>query len=116
MARILPIVLLLALIVFALVDCIRTPRHLMPPGLPRGVWVVLIILVPVIGAVAWLVISRFPGIASGGLPRRPKGPTAPDDDLQFLADLDWRARKAHHERMKAERERKEAEEGDATEA
>ncbi|MDN5558307.1 MAG: PLD nuclease N-terminal domain-containing protein [Ruaniaceae bacterium] len=113
MARILPIVLLLALIIFALVDCIRTPKYEMPPGLPRGAWIALIILVPVVGAAAWLLVSRFRGIAPGGALRRPKGPTAPDDDPQFLADLDWQARKAHHERMKAEKERKAAEESDA---
>lgn len=110
------LVLPLAFIIFALVDCIRTPRHHIPPGPPKGVWVVLIVFVPVIGAIAWLVISRSRGISSGGIRRKPKGPTAPDDDPQFLADLDWQARKAYHERMKKERERKAQEDGDAQEA
>ena len=102
MARVLPIVLGVALIVFALIDCIRTPRHAVPPGPPKEVWVLLIIAVPVIGAIAWLIVSRSKGIASGGARRT--GPVAPDDDPEFLADLDWQARKAYHERMKAERE------------
>lgn len=107
------IVIALALIVYALVDCARTPRHSVPPGAPKGVWIALILFVPVIGAVAWLFVSRSKGIASGGIRRKPRGPIAPDDDPEFLADLDWQARKAHHERMKAERERAAQEDDDA---
>ncbi|OKL53945.1 hypothetical protein BSZ39_06775 [Bowdeniella nasicola] len=119
MARVLPIILVVALMIYALVDCAMTPRERVPRGLPKGLWLVLIIL-PVIGPLAWLFMSRLAGAAPyqsgrspfnrpGGSPfgRKPK-PMAPDDDESFLADLDWQARKAHYERQRKEKEAAEA--------
>jgi len=110
MARVLPVVLGIALIVYAFIDCFRTPANQVPPGLPKGVWLLVIALVPVLGAIAWLVVSRLPaqGNARG---RRPR-PVAPDDAPEFLANLDWQARKAHYERLRREREQRQAEDGD----
>lgn len=110
MPRVVPILLLVVIVVFALVDCIRTPNSDMPPGIPKPLWIILIVAVPVVGAIAWLIISRLPGFASSGgprpsrpkPPRRPRGPVAPDDDPEFLANLDWQARKAYYERLRAE--------------
>jgi len=109
MGRVLPVVLGVALIIYAFIDCVRTPPRLMPPGLPKPVWLLVIALVPLIGALAWLLVSRLPaqGTSRG---RRPR-PVAPDDDPEFLANLDWQARKAHYERLRREREQREAEEG-----
>lgn len=106
MPRVLPVVLAVALWIYGVIDCAQTPRHRMPAGLGKPVWLGITILVPALGALAWLVISRL-AQADGGtkLPkRRPKGPTAPDDDPEFLANLDWQARKAHYERQKLARE------------
>lgn len=103
--RYLPFVLLLALVVYALVDCVRHEDTGMPVGLPKAIWVVLIIVFPGAGALAWLVVSRAnrqvgrtarPGqpSSSGGFPSRPTArrpaprPVAPDDDPEFLASLD----------------------------
>lgn len=102
MVRVLPVVLGIALIVYAFIDCLQTDERLVPPGLPKPVWLLLIGLVPVIGALAWLLVSRLP--TDGSSRRRPTRPIAPDDDPEFLANLDWEARKAHHERLKRERE------------
>lgn len=106
MPRVLPVVLAVALWIYGVIDCAQTPRHRMPAGLGKPVWLGITILVPALGALAWLVISRL-AQADGGtkLPkRRPKGPTAPDDDPVFLANLDWQARKAHYQRQKAAQE------------
>lgn len=105
MPRLLPIILGLALIIYALIDCVQTPEEDVPPGLPKTVWVFIILLVPVIGAGAWLLVSRLPN-AGGGRVRRSR-PVAPDDDAEFLANLDWQARKAHYERLRKEREARE---------
>ena len=51
--------------------------------MPRWLWVVAIILVPGVGALAWLLFGR-PTKAAG---RSPKPPKAPDDDPDFLRKL-----------------------------
>ena len=123
MARVFPVILIAALLIYALADCIMTPRDRVPRGLPKGLWIVLI-LVPVIGPVAWLALSRLSGTAPyqcGATPspapaappknffaRKPK-PVAPDDDETFLADLDWKARKAHYDRQRREAENRDSE-------
>ncbi|WP_324649499.1 PLD nuclease N-terminal domain-containing protein [Georgenia sp. H159] len=103
--RYLPFVLLLALVIYALVDCVRYEDSDMPVGLPKAIWVILIVVFPGAGALAWLVVSRAgrqvgrtarPGqpSPSGGFPSRPTPraqaprPVAPDDDPEFLASLD----------------------------
>lgn len=122
MLRIL-LILLVALVVYALVDCVRYNRTQMPGGLPKALWVTLIIVFPAAGALAWLVVSRVntqaqraarsgrahpSGYAPGVPPRRPvTRPVAPDDDPEFLASLN---RRAEQERREAEAEQ--AEEGE----
>lgn len=101
--RYLPFVLALALVIYALVDCVRADDSDMPVGLPKAVWVILIIIFPGAGAVAWLVVSRVsrqgpraPGrtVFGGASPSHPSTtrrpttrPVAPDDDPEFLASL-----------------------------
>ncbi len=98
MLRYLPFILLLALVVYALVDCVRSEDADMPVGLPKAVWVVLIVIFPGVGALAWLVVSRTSRQAAGRVggaahPSRPSSrrpaprPLAPDDDPEFLAGL-----------------------------
>ncbi|UNX54431.1 PLD nuclease N-terminal domain-containing protein [Georgenia sp. TF02-10] len=115
MARILPVVLLVALVVYALIDCARTPDRSMPAGIPKIVWIILIVVFPAVGALAWIVVSRVagtlateqaprsrPGLWSSEIPRapRPTGPAAPDDDPEFLRRLAEDARRAQRERAR----------------
>lgn len=125
MPRVLPVILAIAVIVFALIDCARTPDDRMPARIPKAIWIILILFLPVIAAVAWIVLSRIArgetgrGAAaqgSGGWnpggagPRRPaRGPVAPDDDPEFLARLE--ADRRRRERERRQRERDEAKEG-----
>ncbi|MCK6209795.1 PLDc N-terminal domain-containing protein [Georgenia sp. EYE_87] len=117
MPRILPVVLLIALVVYALIDCVRTPDDDMPVGIPKVLWVILIILFPGIAALAWIVVSRVaranaakaagpvrPGLWSSPTPPRPvrrSGPVAPDDDPEFLARLEADRRRAERERRQS---------------
>lgn len=89
MTRLLVIALVVAvaLTVFAVVDVAYFDR-LRVRGVPKGVWIVVILLVPVVGALLWFFVGRGPRGGrgrSGGSGRR--GPIAPDDDPEFLRNL-----------------------------
>ncbi|WP_250445676.1 PLD nuclease N-terminal domain-containing protein [Actinotalea sp. C106] len=98
----------LALLVYCLIECIQTDSSRVR-NLPKTLWVLLIILVPVIGPVAWLVAGRpereaasnvpWPATRTAGFPEyeRPRPPRGPDDDAEFLTGLG--ARDAEHEQM-----------------
>lgn len=86
--------LVIGVMVYAIIDCVRTEDSRIRLGLPHWVWVALIVVLPGIGAVIWLVVSRFTrggasAPSSWDAPRRsgPARPIAPDDDPDFLAGL-----------------------------
>lgn len=112
MIRLLPFWIELALLVFCLIDCIQADSAAVR-NLSKTFWVVLIILVPLVGGIAWLVAGRpqsgqprrsvpWPATRTAGFPEyeRPMPPRGPDDDPDFLADL--RASDSAHEKMLAE--------------
>lgn len=80
-ARLLPaIVLAIGFMVFALVDVGLIEKDRVR-GLPKWGWMLLIVLVPIVGAVLWLAVGRVRlGDAGSGRARR----LAPDDDPEFL--------------------------------
>lgn len=71
-----------ALMVFSAIDAILMDR-LRVRGVPKGLWVFLIIFIPVVGPILWLTVGRGKKNASGSR----KGPIAPDDDIDFLRGL-----------------------------
>jgi len=99
-ARFLLYAIPVVVVLYALIDCILIPRAL-ARSLPKWVWLIVIVLVPFFGAVAWLIAGRPRREApitggSGGVgrivPRRGAGTVAPDDDPKFLrklADDEW---------------------------
>ncbi len=94
MLRILLYALPLILAVYALVDLVQTKDDDVQ-GLPKLVWVLLIVLAWVVGPIAWLVAGRrgrrLPGLAprteGGPTGRAPRRMVAPDDDPDFLRGL-----------------------------
>jgi hypothetical protein len=125
----LPVLIELGLLVYCLIDAIQTPGE-DTRNLPKGLWILIIIVLPIVGGIAWLVAGR---------PLRPVGPPrttgypeyervrplAPDDDPQFLASL--RKVAAEHEdtlgqweadlrRREEELRRRERERGDEPDA
>ncbi len=125
----LPVLIELGLLVYCLIDAIQTPGE-DTRNLPKGFWILIIVLLPIVGGIAWLVAGR---------PLRPAGPArttgfpeyervrplAPDDDPQFLASL--RKVDAEHEetlgqweadlrRREEELRRRERERGDEPDA
>ncbi|MGO1560341.1 MAG: PLD nuclease N-terminal domain-containing protein [Actinomycetaceae bacterium] len=131
MPRVLLAVVAVAVIVFALVDCARTDEERMPARIPKALWILLILFLPVVGGAAWIIASRLarpvagsPATRGGGSagpfgpfgptarpPARParSGPLAPDDDPDFLAGLE--AERRRREREKKERVAREAGDG-----
>lgn len=96
----LPVLLELGLLIFCVIDLIQTPAD-ETRNLPKGVWLLVVIVVPLAGGIAWLVAGRP---RSGTRPRNvpwPAGPTAgfpehehprraprgPDDDPEYLAEI-----------------------------
>lgn len=57
MIRVMPFLVELALLIFCLIDAIQTPESEVR-NLPKWGWIVLIIIVPLVGGIAWLVVGR----------------------------------------------------------
>nr|WP_205708821.1 PLDc N-terminal domain-containing protein [Kineococcus siccus] len=84
-----PVLLIVAVTVYCLVNCLQAVDGVRT--LPRWAWVLLILLFPPVGAVAYLLAGRpqaGPGTAGGFRGGgRPRPPRAPDDDDEFLRGL-----------------------------
>ena len=92
MLRVVIAVALLAFTVFCIVDAVQTEDSEVR-GLPKPLWVIVCLIFPVAGGLAWLVAGRPRSILDiifgdrGGRSGRPRGPLGPDDDPDFLRDL-----------------------------
>ncbi|MDW6060818.1 PLD nuclease N-terminal domain-containing protein [Streptomyces sp. FXJ1.4098] len=107
MLRYLPFLLILALWIYAFIDCLNTPeeevRHL-----PKVVWVIIVLLFGevLIGPIAWLVAgkNRAAIAGAGGGGRSSAGPqqqwVAPDDNPEFLKSLREENKKDDEELLK----------------
>lgn len=67
MLRYLPFLLVLALWIYAFIDCLNTPEEQVR-GLPKVIWVIIILLFGevLVGPVAWLVAGKQRGVPAGG--------------------------------------------------
>ena len=96
MLRVVAVLVVVGVMVYAFVDCVRADardlRHL-----PRPVWL-LLILVPLVGALAYLLAGRPLHVTDEPAVR----PLAPDDDPEFLRrlELERRRRLAEDERRR----------------
>jgi len=118
------VIIELVLLVYCLIDCIQTdPADVRT--LPKPIWALLIIVLPLFGGVGWLLAGKpergtvaargtmWPSAPASGASsyERPPAPRGPDDDPDFLRSL--HPHDAEHERELqrweedlAERERK----------
>lgn len=91
-----PVLLELGLLVYCLIECLQSPPSQIR-GMSKVGWVMLIVVVPFVGGIAWLVAGRplkpapdpwqsrltgFPPPA--GTATAPRGP---EDDPEFLAEI-----------------------------
>ena len=83
MTRVVPVLIGLGLAIYALVDCIQTDQSRVR-GIPKMLWVVVIVLVAFVGPIAWLIAGKERTRPDRG---RRRGPLGPDDDPDFLRGL-----------------------------
>lgn len=90
---------LLAFWLYCLFDVITTPDEEVR-NLPKLLWVLIVVLLADLGGLLWLLLGRPQSEQSlhrrhtrgSGRPR-PAAPRGPDDDPDFLRDLDRRLRR-----------------------
>lgn len=108
MLRVLAVIAAFALLVYALSD-FATSDERDRGGIPKWLWVIIIVVLVYFGPLAWIAYSRSRRSAaapsggrpsfSGGAPRgrrRPNQPVAPDDDPDFL----WRLAREQREQAR----------------
>lgn len=92
------VVIAVAFILYALVDAAMTDAS-RARGVPKPVWVVLVVVLPVIGGLLWFTIGK--GRASAA----PAAGPAPDDDPRFtgakLSDAEMERLRELEERLQA---------------
>lgn len=90
----------LAILVVALIDCLSTEREIR--ALPRTVWVFVILLFPPFGPLAWFVAGRPLRVVEpvGAPPPDTPRAVAPDDDPEFLKQVDSRRRQEEEEMLR----------------
>ncbi|GAB3952559.1 PLD nuclease N-terminal domain-containing protein [Streptomyces sparsus] len=89
MLKILPFLLVLAVWIFAFVDCLNTPEKEVRK-LPKVVWVIIVLLFGqvLIGPIAWFLVGRPRRNAPYGATRADERRwVAPDDNPDFLKSL-----------------------------
>ena len=102
--RALLLVLVIALTIYSLLDCARSPEESMPARMPKFLWILLIVTTPMVGPIAWIITSRVKaaedkgGVVEPTIWSAPEGttfhrparrrPVAPDDDPEFLRSLE----------------------------
>ncbi|MEO5779027.1 PLD nuclease N-terminal domain-containing protein [Arthrobacter oryzae] len=98
MLRVVVVVAVLVVFVYGLIDVIRTDAR-QTKGISKPAWIVVQVVLPVIGAVLWFLIGRPKG--TGPAPSKYRQPVAPDDDPEFLRNLELRRRnQAEADRLK----------------
>ena len=74
----------IVLVIYAIFDAAATPPSQIKI-LPKPAWLVVIVLVPVLGALAWIFVGTKRLRPGPG--RRPLPPRGPDDDPDYLRGI-----------------------------
>jgi len=79
-------VIVVALDIFSIIDIITIDERRVR-GLPKFLWVAVVVLLPLIGVILWFTIGRGRGDNGGGGRGGQGRVIAPDDDPNFLRNL-----------------------------
>lgn len=90
-------VIALGLLIYCMVEWFQTPRHRVRV-LPKAAWLFIILLLPLLGPGLWMAFGRAKAPAQ--TPKR-KGPTAPDDDPEFLRRVEIERRQQQRREQEA---------------
>ncbi|MGW7454191.1 PLD nuclease N-terminal domain-containing protein [Streptomyces sp. NPDC054787] len=85
MLRYLPFLLIIALTIYAFIDCLNTPEEEVK-HLPKVIWVIIILLFSIVGPVVWLFAGKKRSAVGGARPAKTRW-VAPDDNPEFLRSL-----------------------------
>jgi len=85
MAKVLLVLAAIGVTIYAAIDCLRSDDAEIR-GLPKPLWLLLIVAVPLFGGVLYILLGRQP--APGSPTSRRLRTIAPDDDPDFLRSLD----------------------------
>jgi len=115
MLRYLPVIIWLGMLVYCLVDVAQADESRVR-SLQKPIWILLVVLLPIAGGIAWLVAGRPAAAGAGraGTPRRPGQTLGPDDDPDFLSGLgrpDPRRERALREWEEQQRRRRDGDPG-----
>ncbi len=105
-----PLILVaLGVMIYALIEAISTPSERVRI-MPKGVWILVIVLIPLVGGVLWLLFGNQNSYLAStvqGFQKRsgPVRPATPDDDEEFLRSLD--IQRAQQKRAEELRKREE---------
>lgn len=86
--------LAVGLVIYALIECAQSERYRVR-AVPKGAWLLIILLLPVVGAVLWLFFGRPRTDDAARDAARGRGP---DDDPQFLRNLEERRKQQEQAR------------------
>ncbi|MDO4898197.1 MAG: PLD nuclease N-terminal domain-containing protein [Rothia sp. (in: high G+C Gram-positive bacteria)] len=94
--------LLLAVWIYAVLDAAQADSNRVRT-LPKGLWILITLLFPLLGSVLWFWLGR-PNKSSYGSfgPPMARPERAPDDDPEFLRFLEARAKRAQQDQQRAE--------------
>ena len=98
MLRVGAVILAIGFYIYSVIDIIRTSKT-DTRTLPKYVWLIIAIFLPVIGGIFWLLFGRI--WPQRGYRSKRNAPKAPDDDPKFLRTLDDRT---WSEKMRKRRE------------
>lgn len=109
MLKALTVIIPLVMAIYAIIECVQSDDE-DRAGMHKGIWIVLIVIFPLLGSIAWFVVSRTVRARSGSGggdaghgarrpigPAAPSGPMAPDDDPDFLWRIEQERRRARRE-------------------
>ena len=86
--------LAVGVIIYALIECAQSDKYAVR-AIPKWGWLLVILLLPVVGAVLWLFFGRPRKDDAAREPQRGRGP---DDDPQFLRNLEERRKQQERAR------------------